>query len=86
MTWDVSHNAPRDRPVWLYLPCASFKADEQGRPTEVRTDSVVASWDHVRSAWIARDTGHPVYPSMWCDADVNGVKPDNPMLKPDAAR
>jgi hypothetical protein len=80
MKWDVSHNAPREHAVWLYLPCASFKANAQGQATEVTSDCVVAQWDPKRGAWIARDTGHPVYPSMWCDADPAGPKPDNPMI------
>jgi len=27
-----------------------------------------------------RKTGHPVYPSLWCDADPDGQMPDNPIL------
>lgn len=82
MAWDVSHNAPRDREVWLYLPCSAYTTDARGFATSVSPDTVLAKWDDKRSAWISR-AGHHVFPSMWCDADVNGPKPDNPMIKVD---
>lgn len=81
MTWDVSHNAPRDRPIWLYLPCAAYTTNPGGYATSVSPGKVVAQWDVKRSAWIMRDPPHSqVFPSMWCDADVGGPKPDNPMI------
>ena len=79
-TWAPSHDAPRDRPVWLYVPTYSWKADPNGRPTEVVNAARVAKWDRLRAAWIDRETHQPVYPSLWCDADPNGVMPDFPMI------
>ncbi len=80
MTWDISHNAPRDREVWLYLPAAAYTTNEKGFATSVSPDTVIAKWDNKRAAWVQRDGGHHVFPSMWCDADVSGPKPDNPMI------
>jgi hypothetical protein len=81
MGWEPSHHAPRDRAVWLFLPSASWKADANGRPTEVAHKSVVGRWDKSQSAWIDIKTGNHVYPSLWCDAPPDGVMPDNPLLK-----
>lgn len=81
MAWAPSHDAPRDRPVWLFLPGAEFKALANGTVTDVKHAAVVAQWDAARGAWINRKTGHEVYPSLWSDADVDGVMPDNPMLE-----
>lgn len=81
MTWARSHDAPRDRPVWLYVPGYSWTSDANGRPTSVVNETRLAKWDNLRSAWIDRKTGHEVYPSMWCDADVEGPMPDNPVIE-----
>jgi hypothetical protein len=62
------------------MPAYSWKSDPNGRPTDVVSEARVAAWDKARGAWIDRKTGHPVYPSLWCDADPDGTMPDNPIL------
>jgi hypothetical protein len=54
--------------------------------SDVKHAAVVAAYDKARGAWIARDGGRDVYPSLWSDADVDGVMPDNPLLAAHAAR
>ncbi len=80
MAWAPSHDAPRDRPVWLYVPAYSWTSDASGRPTSVVNAARVAQWNEARSAWIDRETGHQVYPSLWSDADPSGPMPDNPLI------
>jgi hypothetical protein len=79
MTWAPSHDAPRDRPVWLFLPGGRWKSDERGRHTEIHNECVVAQWTDGK--WKARDADRDVYPSMWCDADVDGPAPDMPLIE-----
>lgn len=62
--------------VWLFLPSASFKADEHGRVTDVVHHVVIGRWD---GHWVDR-AGTPVYPSLWHDADVAGAAPQEPEL------
>jgi hypothetical protein len=80
MTWDVSHNAPRDRLVWLYLPAASYTTDERGHGTSVKPGVVLAHWNVKDSAWIMKGSNTHIYPSLWSDADPEGLKPDNPVI------
>lgn len=92
MAWYPSHNAPKDRPVWLYLPAAAYTTNERGHATSVTPDCVVGQWDAKRGAWIQQSTalltlqragefGHPVYPSLFSDAKADGPRPDNPMIR-----
>ena len=74
--WAPSHDAPRDRPVWLFLPSSSYKTDERGRPFDVKHEHVVAQWSDQDRAWKVRGSERHVYPSMWWDGDVDGPGPD----------
>jgi hypothetical protein len=80
MAWYPSHNAPKDRAVWLYLPAFAYTTNERGHGTSVTSDVVVGQWDEKRSAWIQQSSGHPVYPSLFSDAKADGPKPDNPTI------
>jgi len=77
--WAPSHDAPRDRPLWVFLPSSSYKTDERGRPFDVAHECVVAQWSATESVWKMRGSTRHVYPSMWCDADVDGPAPDQPL-------
>lgn len=81
MAWSDLHTAPRDRAIWLFLPSAKWESDSAGRPTKVEHLTVVGSWDAKQSAWVARTTGQPVYPSLWNDAPVGGPQPDQPAVR-----
>jgi hypothetical protein len=81
MAWHPSHEAPRDRWVWLFLPSAEFKAAANGTVSDVKHVAVVGQWNAARGAWITREDGREVYPSLWSDANPNGVMPDNPLLE-----
>jgi hypothetical protein len=86
-SWQGLQTAPRDgREVWLFLPAAAYKIAAEGTVSDVKHAAVVAAYDKARGAWIARDGGRDVYPSLWSDADVDGVMPDNPLLTAHAAR
>jgi hypothetical protein len=85
-SWQGLQSAPRDgREVWLFLPGAKFTSDADGAVSDVKHASVIAAYDKARGAWIAR-AGGDVYPSLWSDADVDGVMPENPLLAAHAAR
>lgn len=79
--WHTLETAPRDRKVWLFLPSSKVEFAADGRPTSVKPECVIAGWDHEQNAWMVGD-GRSVYPSMWHDADIGGVMPDNPLLNP----
>ncbi|WP_339500618.1 hypothetical protein [Pseudomonas canadensis] len=78
MAWFDLHDAPRDRPVWLFLPSAKFTADAQGRPIAVEHEVVVASWNGEHCAWVTDE--RYVFPSLWSDADPQGASPELPVL------
>ena len=78
--WQPVQTAPRDQPIWLFLPSIGFTHAPDGTVSNVTHACVVGQWDAARSAWINRETGADVYPSLWCDHDVTGVMPDNPLL------
>lgn len=78
MPWSDLHDAPRDRPVWLFLPCAKFTADAQGRPITVQHEALVGQWNAEAACWLAGT--RRVYPSMWSDADPAGDAPAQPVL------
>lgn len=75
--WKPVQEAPRDREVWLFLPSAERTVRPDGTVTDVKHKAVVGKWD---GHWVDR-TGNAVYPSLWHDAAVNGVMPDNPLLE-----
>ncbi len=74
--WQPYQTAPMDRPVWMFLPSSIYKTDEQGRPTDVKHEVVLAEWDAKRQHW-TDNTGRLIYPSLWSDAP-NGGKPPAP--------
>jgi hypothetical protein len=76
--WRDLHDAPRDRPVWLFLPSSKFTADSAGRPISVEHEVLVGGWRGDQSAWLCGERA--VYPSLWCDADVSGPAPASPLL------
>lgn len=76
--WRTLPDAPRDKPIWLFLPSSQFKADDQGRPISVEHEVVVAQWSAEQSVWLSG--ARHVYPSLWCDAPVNGDAPEPPVL------
>ena len=81
MGWQPSHDAPRDRPVWLYLPASAFKRTDSGTVIEVSNEIVVAHWDKKHGTWLATDRfERAVYPSLWHDASVDGPPPAAPEL------
>lgn len=80
MAWADLHTAPRDKPVWLYVPAYSWTVGPGGQATAVVNAARVARWDRARGAWIDRETDHPVYPSLWSDSDPDGAMPDNPLI------
>ena len=81
MGWQPSHYAPRDRPVWLYVPAYSWETAAGGHAKAVVNAARVAQWDKAQGGWIDQKTGHAVYPSLWSDADPSGPMPDNPMIE-----
>lgn len=79
MAWSHSHHAPRDRFVWLFLPCGKWKSDAQGRPSEIEHECVQAKWDDGQKVWVTKEGRH-VYPSLWNDAALGDVPPAMPQL------
>lgn len=76
--WKPLPDAPRDKPVLLFLPAGWWKHDRDGRVVEAEHAKVVGWWSESDAAWV---TGvHPkgaivsVYPSLWADL------PDDPVL------
>jgi hypothetical protein len=65
--WQPLHMAPRDRPVLLFLPTATYTQTADGRPQGVQSAEVVGVWDEARQRWVNRDTGELVYPSQWAE-------------------
>ncbi len=80
MSWSSHQTAPRDRPIWLFLPSAKYESNAAGHPTKVEHLTVVGYWDATHSAWTDRATGHAVYPSMWHSDPVDGPEPKAPDL------
>lgn len=76
--WRDLHDAPRDKPVWLFLPCSKFEVDSNGRPISVEHETLVGEWRGDQSAWMVGN--RPVYPSMWCDAPIGADVPESPVL------
>lgn len=81
MGWATLDTAPRDKPIWLYVPAISWTHGEDGRPSHVVNAVVVAQWDKAQGAWIRTDNADHVYPSLWNDANPAGHKPDDPELR-----
>jgi hypothetical protein len=69
--WRNLHEAPRDAPVKLFLPCVKFDPDERGRPKpdSVQHGECIGIWDTTQSHWVNRDSGAKVYPSGWQPLD-----------------
>jgi hypothetical protein len=78
MDWRDLHDAPRDRPIWLFLPAAKYTARPDGSVADVQHEAVVGAWRGDQSAWMVGD--RHVYPSLWNAAPIDGVMPDNPLL------
>jgi hypothetical protein len=80
MAWAASHEAPRDRHVWLFLPGGKWTANADGTASDVVHRVCVARWNAAESAWLESETRQHVYPSLWSDAAVDGAAPDFPEL------
>ncbi len=76
--WTSLHDAPKDRPIWLFLPSSKFAADANGRPVSVEHETLVGEWNAAQSAWMVGE--RRVYPSLWSDADPAGPVPAQPVL------
>ena len=71
--WKSLHDAPRDRPICLFLPGVNnkIKGYHAGRPDieSIGHGECIAVWDKTHG-WIEEKTGRQVSPSWWRETDA----------------
>lgn len=74
--------APKDKVVWMFLPCVLFKTDSDGRPQEVGHEVVLAEFSPEHEHWLQyqRQPVRKLYPSMWAEVINPNVVPEHPEL------